>query len=182
MSRAVSIRLRGKTVVFAFVGMRRSISMVLRTCVGAGLMLLMSLESSAQIQTIPDIGPNFIGVELLGRAFLYSINYGRYVTTKVGIGAGMATWEVDNKVTAIIPMYMSVTPIGVRHKPYLSAGMTVGMRMSTFFNHPTAAVGTAAAGYEFTSSNGFTIRPTLNMIFDFHRGALWPGMMIGRRF
>jgi len=145
-------------------------------------MLLLSLGSSAQAQTVSQGGPNFIGVELLGRAFLYSINYERYITQRFGIGVGIATWEIDNRVIGIFPLYMSVTPIGHKHGPYFTAGMTVGVRASTFYDSPTAALGTVGAGYQYTSDRGFVIRPTLHMIFDRQNRAFWPGITIGRRF
>src|SRR6478672_4364313 len=92
--------------------LRHSVDVLFRIGVSAGLMLLLSLGSSAQGQTVSQGGPNFIGVELLGRAFLYSINYERYITQRFGIGVGIATWEIDNRVIGIFPLYMSVTPIG----------------------------------------------------------------------
>ena len=107
--------------------MRAGVHMILRICISANLILLLPLSSSAQAQTVSVNAPNFVGVELLGRAFLYSVNYERYVTPRFAVGAGVATWEISNKVTAIFPMYVSVTPIGHRHSPYLTAGMTVGV-------------------------------------------------------
>jgi hypothetical protein len=162
--------------------LRRSVNMLHRICVSAGFTLLLSLGSSAEAQTVAENGPNFVGVELLGRAFLYSINYERYITPRFGIGAGLATWEINNRVIAIVPMYASVTPIGHTHSPYFTAGMTLGVRASTFYDNPTAALGTVGAGYQYISNRGFVIRPTLHVVFDRQNHAFWPGIMIGRRF
>ena len=133
---------------------------------------------SAQAQTVSQSEPNLIGVELLGRAFLYSVNYERNITQRFGIGVGMATWEIDNRLIGLFPMYLSVTPIGHKHRPYFTAGMTLGMRASTFYDSPTAAVGIIGAGYEYSSDRGLVIRPTLHMMFDRQNRAFWPGIMM----
>ena len=94
--------------------------MILRICISVSLMLLLALGSSAQTQTVSYNGASFVGVELLGRAFLYSLNYERCITPRVALGAGLATWEINDRVIAIVPMYASVAPIGHKHSPYFT--------------------------------------------------------------
>src|ERR1051325_1434420 len=95
-----------------------------RTAVAASVIALWFSVGVTEAQNVAD-RPNFAGVELLGRGVLYSANYERYVK-RVGFGAGIASWRIDNKTVAIVPMYVSFRPIGNTHSLYLSGGATAG--------------------------------------------------------
>src|SRR6185503_5022288 len=66
--------------------------------------------------------PNLFGIELLGRGLLYSANYERYVTPRIGLGVGGAYCSIDGNRVTIVPVYASWTPVGDRHSLYLAAG------------------------------------------------------------
>jgi hypothetical protein len=130
---------------------------------------------------------NLVGIELLGRAGLYSVNYERWTTFRVGLGAGLEYWYFGrDQHTFIAPLYISSNPIGDRHSLYLSAGATVLFSNATLFSnsrdYSSGALGTISGGYQFRSRGGFLIRPTVNYIFDGTRGVVWPGVTIGRMF
>lgn len=147
--------------------------------VAVGVMALLLSVPAAEAQTVAD-RPNLAGFEFLGRGLIYSTNYERHVR-RVGFGAGIASWRIDSKTIAIIPLYVSFRPIGDTHSLYLSGGATVGSDISTLFSAPRAVFGTASVGYEHFSKSGLVIRPTFNLMFG---GEVlpWPGLMIGYRF
>ena len=153
-------------------------STYLSTAVAVIVITLLSV-AAVEAQNLED-RPNLGGIEFLGRGLLYSANYERYVN-RVGFGAGFASWRIDHKTIAVLPVYVSFRPIGNTHSLYLSAGATVGSQVKTLFNKPTFACATAAVGYEHLSKSGLVIRPTMNLLFN-GEALLWPGLMVGYRF
>ena len=160
--------------------------LVLGKCSGSGLW--------AQTNATPP--RNMLGVELLGRGLLYSFNYERLLTRSVGVGGGVAAWSISDSglfspaqksTTVVIPAYISWTPAGRTHSPYLAGGITVAPSKvrqihlgNTFYN--VNAFGTLTAGYQFRSRGGFVVRPTLNgLVFD-GEPFLWPGILLGFAF
>lgn len=148
--------------------------------VAAGVVAILLSVAVAEAQNVVDQS-NLGGVEFLGRGVLYSANYERYIR-RVGFGAGIASWRINNKTIAIIPVYVSFRPIGDTQCLYLSAGATVGSHVTTLFTGPTTVLDTAAVGYEHLSKSGLVIRPTFNLLFNGWAGLLWLGLLIGYRF
>jgi hypothetical protein len=133
--------------------------------------------------------PNLLGVELLGRGLIYSVNYERSLTPRTGIGMGTAYWNIDKAHIAIVPLYASWNPVGDRHSLYLAAGTTLiyGREKSFLFDTPGSesaflAAGTSSVGYQYRSSGGYVIRPALNILLSRHGNIVWPGITLGRRF
>jgi hypothetical protein len=147
-----------------------------RTLIVAGVVALIMPES-VQAQE----RPNLVGGEIAGRALAYSVNYERNFK-RAGLGVGFATWRIDRKFIAIVPMYVSYKPVGQKHSLYLSAGATVGSVTDTLFAEKTAVFGTATIGYERLSESGFVLRPTLNFLITRDDHLWWPGLLLGYRF
>lgn len=151
------------------------------------IILIATLSNSDALAQQED-RPNLVGVELLGRGGLYSFNYERYPTKRVGLGIGLALLEFDG-TRIIVPLYASLNPIGDRHSLYLAAGTTLaggwgkssqifgGSSDSGFF-----AFGTVSGGYEYRSFSGFVVRPTVNVLLTTEGNIVWPGITLGYRF
>jgi len=86
-----------------------------------------------QGQSVPR---NLFGIELLGRGALYSVNYERLLTDRIGAGGGIAVHRVSGAglfeasqrtTTLVMPTYVSWTPVGRTDSPYLSAGVTLSL-------------------------------------------------------
>ena len=58
------------------------------------LVTLSSSELSAQSKSGPS--QNIAGIELLGRGLLYSLNYERLLTNRIGVGGGLAYWTTSS--------------------------------------------------------------------------------------
>jgi hypothetical protein len=150
-----------------------------RRLVGFGIVVLLSLPAlDAAAQTDSGDRPNLIGFELLGRGGLYSLNYERSVTPRVGFGMGFATLGPSgffkriesNRVT--VPMYVSWHPLGEAHALYLASGIT--LLMSKKAESPSGAqstgydiqpIGTVTFGRKFRFRRGVLFRPSMTRAF-----------------
>jgi len=149
------------------------------SALAAGAMGIVFSVTLAQGQSLAD-RPNLAGIDFLGRALLYSTNYERYLG-RVGLGVGVGSWRSSTETILIVPLYVSFRPIGETNSLYLSAGTTVGSKVSVLYM-PTAVRGTVAAGYEHVSKSGLVLRPTVSVFFSTREIFPWPGLMIGYRF
>ena len=130
--------------------------------------------------------PNLIGAELAGRGLYYTINYERYLSNRVGIGAAaMAVWWSSDR-GVYVPLYVSFIPVGNIHSLYLSAGVGIWVGESIWTD--VAIWGnsdvevlvwpTITIGYQFQSESGFFLRLSISSV------GLWaaPGVAIGGSF
>jgi hypothetical protein len=105
---------------------------------------------------------------------------------RVAVGGGVAGWSIDGDTAIIIPTYVSTTPVGRNHSPYIAAGVTFGVSNISLFSesrsYSAGKVGTISFGYQFRSSSGFVIRPTTNFIYDRSSHIWWPGVTIAHSF
>lgn len=163
------------------------------------MMLVVALplfSTRLQAQSSPSVPRNLLGVELLGRGGLYSFNYERQLTSRIGAGAGVSVLSLSGAglfspsrsvTTVILPTYVSWTPVGRTHSPYLSGGFTLlTSRTREFFLGNTestvGAFGTLTAGYQYRSERGIVIRPFVSNIFVDEGNFWWPGITLGVSF
>ena len=143
--------------------------------------LLLAMVSPADAQPVRRSQPNVAGVELLGRALIYSVNYERYVKERLGIGVGIAVWDStgEGSSAAVVPLYVSLNPIGETHSLYIATGVTVG---AVEDDTSARAFGTATVGYQYRSRSGFIIRPALNLLLGSDPSFVWPGITLAKSF
>ena len=138
-----------------------------------------------QAQSVQGPPRNLVGVELLGRGFLYSFNYERLLTDRIGAGGGVAYWRLFQKsATLMVPTYLSWTPVGRTHSPYLAAGVTVATSKTWEFapfntRYDSSVFGAVTAGYQYRSERGIVIRPTVSRIVIDGDDGFWPGITLG---
>jgi hypothetical protein len=149
-----------------------------------------------QAQSSQSVPRNLLGGELLGRGGLYSINYERLLTNRIGAGGGISLLSLSggglfsasgSTTTVILPTYVSWTPVGRTHSPYLSGGFTLlTSRTREFFLGNTesnvGAFGTLTAGYQYRSESGIVIRPFVSHISIDEDNFWWPGITLGVSF
>ena len=155
------------------------------------ILLLLSV-STANAQTSSREARNLIGLELLGRAGIYSVNYERLIKPRVGFGLGVARWSTQGcfftcskSNTVIVPLYVSWNPVGDTHSLYVAAGTTLKVSKvdrSRSTSYSADAIATATVGYQYRSSGGFLIRPTVSRVVGPDWTAIWPGVTMGFTF
>jgi len=134
--------------------------------------------------------PNSLYVEFGGRALLYSINYERFITPKIGVGVGAGAFGVG----WAFPAYVSFVPVGNIHSLYLSAGVTPALDLDVeqsasggFFDRDVDASGTDIAGtlqvaYQLQSWEGLLIRLGMTTFISESGVLPWPTATLGLSF
>ena len=74
------------------------------------LTVALSLIPAAGTAAVRDERPNLIGGEVGGRGVAFTLNYERFVSNHVGLGAGVMAIKTSNGGITIIPLYASFTP------------------------------------------------------------------------
>jgi hypothetical protein len=127
---------------------------------------------------------NRVGGELLGRGLALTLNYERFFTPHLGVGAGIMHISVDDGSITIFPVYGSYLSGGT-HNLYAGAGATFLGGGGSIQDYEGTTLLTAALGYEYQSAGGFFIRPLFTALIptEGDAGALvWPGIVIGGSF
>lgn len=144
---------------------------------------LVTLSSFAQTRGIREEKPNIIGGEVGGRAFIYSINYERYFNNYIGVGLGGMGIGTKSGGFGLIPIYLSLNPVGNYHSLYLSAGAELGiLGVEGMPRTWSKWLGIGQMGYQFQKKSGFVFRPTLTLLFDGNDFLAWPGLFFGAGF
>ena len=140
----------------------------------------LSLVSMANAQE------TIVSFEGLGRAVLYSANFERYFTKRLGMGTGIGILGFGSENSFIVPLYFSAKPIGDKHSMYVGGGATITRSNLSLFwgrrDYETSVLGSATLGYQYRTVGGMVIRPTVNFFFPRDGLVAWPGIMIGRSF
>lgn len=155
------------------------------------LLLLVTFLSSiiwpsAATAGVREDRPNFIGGEVLGRGVAVTLNYERYLTNEVGLGAGLMAFGTSGGGVTIVPLYVSVLPGNV-HSPYLSAGATLLAGGGDLQDWESTWLLHFSFGYQYSSPSGFFVRPFFTYLRPTERGSgdaflVWPGLTIGGSF
>ena len=159
-------------------------------------MAVFLFSTRLQAQSVQGSPRNLLGVELLGRGILCSFNYERLLTDGIGAGGGVALWSLSGgsffgpskrSTTLIVPTYVSWTPVGTTHSPYLAAGITVATSKTRELSlgdtrFDSRVFGALTAGYQYRSEGGIVIRPTVSHIISDGDNGFWPGITLGFAF
>ena len=130
--------------------------------------------------------PNLVGGELLGRGLLITLNYERFLSNDVGLGAGLMAIRTSDGGITMIPLYLSYTP-GDTHSPYLSVGATLLAGDGDVQDWDSTWVVGFSAGYQYHSASGSSSAPSsLSWPRPKTRAetntSSWPGLTIGGSF
>jgi hypothetical protein len=132
---------------------------------------------------------NDVGIELLGKALIYSFSYQRMVGTSFGLEAGLGALgggsSSSNTTIAFFPLSAKVYLIPKDGTLYLTGGavlVTAAASSGPFDNSATDFYGHAGLGFEFRSSGGFLFRGTAYGLFGGGGYFIWPGITVGYAF
>ena len=137
-------------------------------------------KNSAQAQSRAALRNDF-GVELLGKAVVYSFSYQRMVTPSVGLQAGLAALggsAVDATIV-FVPLGAKLYFTPKNGSPYLTGGI-VGLTGSADSGPiETATYGYAGLGFEYRSTGGFIFRFSSYGLIAGGEFFIWPGLHFG---
>jgi hypothetical protein len=155
-----------------------------RTMFLLALTALWLAPSSVASAGVRDDHPNLVGGELLGRGFILTLNYERFLTNQFGLGGGLMAIGTNGSTFVVVPVYASVLT-GDKHSLYLSAGGAF-VGGGSVHDYESTWVMQASLGYQFHSAGGFFVRPlfTFNQATEGSGGGflVWPGLTIGGSF
>lgn len=171
------------------------------------------VSSSAEVELRTEYKPrsvygrNFMGIEVLGRGVLYSLNYDRAVTSRFSVGAGLSYYQFNilgiNVDIGVLPLYGNYYFGGERHRAFVSGGVSLvyskaEIRDAYFWNdgvthgndisynyarsEGTSLNPNAGIGYEFRARAGFTARVTSYYQYANNQMYPWIGAMLGTHF
>jgi hypothetical protein len=166
--------------------------MRIRLAVVGAVTLLLSAGAAAQAQ-----GPrvltrttmkNDVGIELLGKAVIYSFNYQRMVSPSVGLEIGLGALGGGGSGSSggivMIPAGVKFYFIPQDGTLYLAAGgvLANGITDEGPFNGGTDAYAYGGLGFEFRSPGGFLFRGTAYSLIAGGGWFIWPGLSVGYAF
>ncbi|HEV8382296.1 MAG TPA: hypothetical protein VGQ29_11955 [Gemmatimonadales bacterium] len=132
---------------------------------------------------------NDFGVEVLGKALLYSFSYQRMVGTSFGLEAGFAAFgggsASGSSTIAFFPLSAKVYLFPKNGSLYLTGGavlITASTNSGPFSDNAAAFYGDVGLGFEARSRSGFVFRSTLYGLFGGGSYFIWPGVTIGYAF
>ena len=161
---------------------------LVRACVVAALAATGAFAAAppvARAEGVRENHPNLVGGEILGRGFVATFNYERFLNNHFGLGGGLMGIGSSDGVVGIMPLYASFLP-GDVHSLYLGAGGAFVGGGGDVQDYESTWIMQFTAGYQFQSPNGFWVRPTftLNVATAGSGGdmLLWPGIAMGGSF
>lgn len=132
---------------------------------------------------------NSVGIELLGKAAVYSFTYQRMVSAPVGLDVGLGVLggssAGDNTTLIFIPVGATLYLIPKDGSLFVTGGgviLTGSVDSGPFSDSATDTYGYAGLGFEFRSAGGFTFRGTAYGLFGSGGYFIWPGLSIGYAF
>ena len=132
---------------------------------------------------------NDFGVELLGKALIYSFSYQRMVGTTLGLEAGLAAYgggaASGSTTLAFFPLGAKVYLFPKNSSLYLTGGavlVTASTNSGPFSDNAAAFYGDAGLGFEVRSPGGFVFRGTVYGLFGGGGYFIWPGVTLGYAF
>ena len=167
--------------------------MRVRLAVIALVMLLCAAGSESQAQAAPGLARmrmrNDVGIELLGKAAVYSFSYQRIVSSSMGLEVGLGALggggSGDNALLVFIPVSAKLYLIPKDGSLYLTGGavfVTAAADQGPFSDSAADFYGHLGLGFEFRSTTGFLFRGTAYGLFGGGSWFVWPGLSIGYAF
>jgi hypothetical protein len=164
-----------------------------KTWIIAAMVLAGAATSPADAQgprvTTRSTMKNDVGIELLGKALLYSFGYQRMVSPSIGLEVGLGGFggggSGADEAILFIPAAAKFYLIPKDGSLYLTAGgvfVTGTTDSGPFGDNATDAYGLAGLGFEFRSQGGFTFRASAYSLFGGGGWAIWPGFSFGYAF
>jgi hypothetical protein len=101
---------------------------------------------------------NLIALDVLGRGGLFGVTYERNVAPRVGVGVGIGSgFSLEENDPGLIPLYLSWTPVGTKHRVAIGAGMALAHVPASYRDYAVgwqprigwSAYPTVGVGYEY---------------------------------
>jgi hypothetical protein len=133
--------------------------------------------------------PNDFGIELLGKAALYSFSYQYMMNSslglQVGVGALGGGGDESSSLLVFVPVGAKFYVIPKNGSPFLTGGLvivTASVDSGPFSDSDSDTYGYAGLGFEYRADGGFIFRGTAYGLIAGGGFFIWPGLHIGYAF
>ncbi|NNE46751.1 MAG: hypothetical protein HKN37_08830 [Rhodothermales bacterium] len=122
------------------------------------------------------------GIELLGKAALYSFSYQRMVSKTIGFEVGFAALGGSGAFAAAFPVGVRAYFLPKDGTPFATAGIVPVT--GSFDDGPAGGelFGYLGVGFEYRAQGGFVFRGTLYGLIVEDEYLIWPGLHVGYSF
>ncbi len=160
---------------------------LLSICAIAMAIIVLSVQVCCGEEIVRDRLRSDIGIELLGKAAVYSFFYQYMPVRMLGLEAGFGVLgggsKEDNASIAFFPVGVRLYLVPKDGSLYLTGGgtlVTAGTDSGPF--EDSTNFGFAGLGFEFRAEGGFTFRATAYGLFSGDGFFIWPGLSLGYSF
>ncbi|MFH1700400.1 MAG: hypothetical protein ABIE07_07405 [Candidatus Zixiibacteriota bacterium] len=149
----------------------------------AFLLLMVFFINSADAQIRSTLRNDF-GLELLGKAALYSFNYQYMVTPMIGLEAGLSALggSATDATVFFVPVGGRIYLVPKNGSPFLTGGLVYLNGTSDAGPLDSETYGYGGLGFEFRSQSGFLFRGTAYGLIAGGEFFIWPGLNVGYAF
>jgi hypothetical protein len=130
-----------------------------------------------------------VGIELLGKALLYSFNYQYTPVKQIGLELGLGALgggdSNDNTTLIFVPFGGKFYIIPKDGTLYLAAGgvyLNASTDTGPFDESGSTSYGYAGLGFEYRSASGLLFRGTAYGLINNGSFFIWPGLTVGYAF
>lgn len=158
----------------------------------ATLLCALVSQADAQAATASTISrkshPNDVGIELGGKAALYSFEYTRMVTPALGLGVGLGVvgggGGGSDGAVIFIPAGAKLYVIPKDGSLFFTGGavLATGLVETGSLIDASGVYGFGGLGFEYRAAGGFLFRGTAYVMFGSGGYIIWPGITLGFAF
>lgn len=167
--------------------MRRFPATAPRLAIALTAVVVLAPVATSADELVRERARSDIGIELLGKALLYSFSYQYTASRSFGVEAGFgflgSGTADDNASVAFFPIGAKLYLIPRNGTVFLSGGMTIvtaGTDSGPF--EESATFSYLGPGIEFRSESGFLFRGTAYGLIADGEVFVWPGLAVGFTF
>ena len=124
------------------------------------------------------------GIELLGKAAIYSFSYQYMVMPVLGVQAGLSALggSVTDATVVFVPLGAKLYFVPKNGSPFVTGGVVALTGSADSGPIESATYGYAGLGFEYRSGGGFLFRGTAYGLIAGGEFFIWPGLHIGYAF
>jgi len=124
------------------------------------------------------------GIELLGKAALYSFSYQYMVVPQFGVQLGLSALggSVTDATVVFVPMGAKLYFVPKNGSPFLTGGVVALSGTADSGPIESATYGYAGIGFEYRGTSGFLFRATAYGLIAGGEFFIWPGLHVGYAF
>ena len=152
-------------------------------CTALTLFLVFSINSVLAQSSRDSLRSDF-GVELLGKAALYSFSFQYMAMPELGLEVGVSALggSVTDGAVFFFPLGARIYPVPKNGSPFFTGGVVTVTADVDQGPVESATYGYGGLGFEYRASGGFLFRGTAYGLIAGGEFLIWPGLSIGYAF